>query len=273
MKNRLITNADDLGLSKGINLAILRAGNEGFLSHASLMANTDFFIHAIQDVIPHAPKLKIGLHINLTCCKAISGKSSITDAEGFLSNNFVKLLFMRKSDNVLNDLEKEIELQLQKLLKNNIEITHIDGHEHVHVIPSINRIVRKLAKKYNIDRIREINENFVTTFRYNFRTASVANLIKLFLLKFLSSFNHNKKEIEFYTILNTCEINAQNLFSYLESEKGKTVEVMLHPSVREMDGDNSNLDMRFREFLQSDFRKQEYELCFNGKFKEYEFLD
>lgn len=273
MKNRLITNADDLGLSKGVNLAILKASNEGFLTHASLMANTDFFDHAVNQIIPNATKLKIGFHINLTCCKALSGNSSITDANGKLSNNFIKLLLMRKSEKVLNDIEKEIDFQLQKILKNNVEIKHIDGHEHVHIIPSINKIVRKLAKKYNVDRTREINESFATTFRFNFRTASIANVIKLFLLKFLSSFNHNKKDIEFYSILNTCEINAQNLFAYLESEKGKTVEVMLHPSVREMDGDNSNLDTRFSEFLKSDFRKQEFDLCFDEKFTEYEFVD
>lgn len=272
MKNRLITNADDLGLSKGVNLAILKASNEGFLSHASLMANTDFFDHAINEVIPNAPKLKVGFHINLTCCKALSGKSEITDDNGFLSNDFVKLLFMKKSKKVLTAIESEIELQLKKLLDNKIKISHIDGHEHVHIMPSINKIVLKLAIKYNIGRVREINESFATTFKYNIRTASIGNIIKLFLLKFLSGFNHNRKDIEFYSILNTCEINAQNLFNYLESERGKTVEVMLHPSIRELDGENTNLDSRFKTFLKSDFRKQEYELCFNEKFKEYAFF-
>lgn len=272
MTNVLITNADDLGLSKGVNLAILQASNEGYLSHASLMANADYFDHAIEEIIPNALGLKVGLHVNLTCCKALSGRSSITDENNFLANNFVKLLFMRKSKKNLLAIETEIELQLKKIVENGIEIAHIDGHEHVHIIPSINKIVQKLANKYKIPRIREINEGFSRTFKYNLRTATVANIIKLFLLKFLSVFNENKKEVEFYSILNTCEINSQNLFNYLDSEKGKTVEVMLHPSLRELDGDNSGLDERFRSFLKSDFRKQEYDLCFNDKFKEYAFF-
>ncbi|WP_143885551.1 ChbG/HpnK family deacetylase [Chryseobacterium binzhouense] len=272
MKNRLIVNADDFGLSVGVNQAILKANTEGFLNSASLMANTDFFDHAIKEIIPNCSNLNVGLHINLTCCKALSGKSTITDKNGFLTNDFIRLLFLRKSEKNLQIIETEIELQLKKLLENNVKISHIDGHEHVHIIPSINKIVHKLANKYNIERIREINENFGTTFKYNLRTATVANVIKFFLLKFLSSFNQNKNEREFYTILNTCEINSENLFNYLESQNGKTVEIMLHPSLKEFDNKKMNLDRRFEKFLKSDFRKQEYDLCFNKKFKEYAFF-
>lgn len=272
MSNILIINADDLGLSKGVNQAILRAHNEGYLTHASLMANTDYFDDAIANVIPNASKLKVGLHINLTCCKALSSESCITDKNGFLANNFVKILFLKKSKTNLKAIETEIELQLQKLLDHNIQISHIDGHEHIHIIPSINKIVRKLAKKYNIERIREINEDFSTSFKYNSRTANIANVVKLTLLKFLSLFNNNKKNVEFYSILNTCEINSQNLFTYLESVNEKTVEVMLHPSLRDLDVEVPNLDARFIEFLRSDFRKQEFDLCFNEKFKKYAFF-
>lgn len=271
--NKLITNADDLGWSKGINKAILLASNEGYLSHASLMANTEDFTHAINEVIPNAPKLKVGLHVNLTCSKALSGKSLITDKEGFLNNTFLKLLFLRKSKNALEKIENEIELQIKKLIEHNINISHIDGNEHVHIIPSINKIVRKLAKKYNIERVREINERFSTTFKYNLRTASFSNIIKLFILKFLNSFNSNKNEIEFYTILNTCEINSQNLFTYLQAQEGKTIEVMLHPSLVQFNDNLDSLNPRFLDFFTSDFRKKEFELCFDEKFKNYKFLE
>lgn len=273
MKNKIIINADDLGLSKGVNKAVYNAYKDGFLSHASLMANGYFFNDALDEVVSTLPKLRVGLHINLTCCKALVGKCILTDEKGLLSKNFISLLLMRKTKKNLEIIETEIELQFKKLIDNNIQISHIDGHEHVHVIPSINKIVQKLAEKYKIGRIREINENFVTTFKYNLRTGTIANLIKLFLLKFLSFFNKNKKEIEFYTILNTCEINAQNLFKYLESENGKMVEVMLHPALEEENIDSLNLDKRFKDFLKSDFRKKEFDLCFNKKFEEYGFLD
>lgn len=272
MINKLIINADDLGLSLGVNEAILRAHNEGYLTHASLMANTDFFDHAVKEIIPKSKKLKIGFHINLTCCKALSKNCEIADNKGILSNNFIKLLFLRKTKRILESIENEIETQLLKLKNHNVEISHIDGHEHIHIIPSINKIVHKLAKKYNIERIREINEDVSTSFKYNLGTANKVNIVKLMLLKFLSLFNNNTKKIEFYSILNTCEINSENLFSYLEAVEGKTIEIMLHPSLKELDMEALNLDVRFIDFLRSDFRKQEFDLCFNSKFKNYAFF-
>lgn len=270
MSNKIIINADDLGLSLGVNEAILRAHNEGYLTHASLMANTDFFDHAIKEIIPKSKNLKVGLHINLTCCKALSENCEISDINGSLNNNFIKLLFLRKTKKVLKSIENEIETQLLKLKNNNVDISHIDGHEHIHIIPSINKIVNKIAKKYNIERIREINEDFSTSFKYNLRTASIANVIKLFLLKFLSQFNSNSKKVEFYSILNTCEINEENLFNYLQNTENKTIEIMVHPSLSQLDENYKGLDARFLDFLKSKYRKQEYDLCFVEKFKEYE---
>lgn len=270
MNNKIIINADDLGLSRGVNEAILLAHNEGFLTHASLMANTDFFDHAIGEILPKTRNLKVGLHINLTCCKALSGISLITDEKGFLQNDFVKLLFLRKTKKVLFAIENEIEKQLLHLKNHHIEISHIDGHEHIHIIPSINKIVKKIAAKHGIERVREINESFFTSFKYNARTASFPNVIKLFLLKFLSLFNANTKRIEFYSILNTCEIDEKNLFNYLENTQNRTIEIMLHPSLSQYDENYKGLDSRFLAFLQSDYRKQEYDLCFSKKFKDYE---
>ena len=268
MRRNIIINADDLGLSPGVNQAILKAHNQGFLSHASLMANTEYFEQAVSEIIPNCKNLKIGVHVNLTCAKALFPKNILAE-NGSLKNDFVKLLFKRKTKKVLESLENEIESQIVKIQKSGIEISHIDGHEHVHIIPSINKIVRKLAKKYSIPRIREINESFITSFKYNLKTASFANIIKLMILRFLSIFNDNKNEIQFYSILNTCEINADNLFNYLEDSKNLNVEIMLHPSIIQLDKNVKNLEPRFIDFLNSDFRTQEFELCFNKKFEKY----
>ncbi|WP_426275550.1 carbohydrate deacetylase [Chryseobacterium sp. S-02] len=268
MKSKLIINADDLGFSKGVNEAIKKAHLEGFLTHASLMANVSYFENALENVIAKCPNLKIGVHLNLTCGKALYKDNILAKNTGF-RNNFVNLLFKFKSQKVLAHIEKEIEHQILTIQNKGIQISHIDGHEHIHIIPSINKIVRKLAEKYHIPRIREINEDFGESFKYNGKTASMANYIKLFLLRFLSQFNSDTKKVKFYSILNTCEINAENLFSYLENSHEKEVEIMLHPSLIELDRNEKNLDSRFIDFLNSPYRTQEFELCFNTKFKEY----
>lgn len=275
MVKKLIINADDLGFSLGVNHAILKANTEGFLSHASLMANTEYFDHAIEEIIPQSKKLKIGVHINLTCAKALFSDNILTE-NGLLNNTFVKLLFKYKSKKVLQSIEKEIELQLLKIKEKGIQISHIDGHEHVHVIPSINKIVRKLAKKHDIPRIREINEGFFESWRFNGKTASASNVIKLLLLKFLSLFNENSGKIGFYSMLNTCEINGDNLFNFLKNSKSyETVEIMLHPALSHLDSLEyyQTLDARFVTFFQDSHRKSEFDLCFNPNFEEYEIAE
>ena len=271
MVKKIILNADDLGFSKGVNGAILKANTEGYLSHASLMANTKHFDHAIAEILPNCPQLKVGVHVNLTCAAALLSEN-ILSINGELKNTFVTLLFRRKTKRVLEDLEKEIELQILKIKKAGVNISHIDGHEHVHIIPSINKIVRKLAKKHNIQRVREINENIFESYQFNGRTASFANVIKLFLLKFLSLFNENSGEVGFYSMLNTCEINGENLFPFLQNNKTyETVEVMVHPAILGLDSAEyfKSLDERFVKFLQDEHRKPEYDLCFDKKFENF----
>lgn len=271
MVKKIILNADDLGFSLGVNDAILKANTEGYLSHASLMANTTYFDHAISEIIPNCPQLKVGVHVNLTCAAALLSEN-ILSINGELKNTFVTLLFRRKTKRVLEHLEREIELQILKIKNAGVNISHIDGHEHVHIIPSINKIVRKLAKKHNIQRVREINENIFESYQFNGRTASFANVIKLFLLKFLSVFNENSGEIGFYSMLNTCEINGENLFPFLQNNKTyETVEVMVHPAILGLDSAEyfKSLDERFVKFLKDDHRKAEYDLCFDERFENF----
>ncbi len=267
---KIIINADDLGFSVGVNQAILKANTEGYLTHASLMANTEYFQDAIQ-LIPKFKNLRIGVHVTLTCGKALYDKNVLAK-NGKLDWTFAKLLFLRKTSKVLESLENEIENQILKIKENGIEISHIDGHEHVHIIPSINKIVRRLAKKHQIPRIREINENFFESLKFNGSTTNLANIIKLILLKTLSLFNKGEKKIGFYCMMNTCDVRSKNLFRFLrESKSYETVEIMLHPGINSLDSEEylRNLDSRFVSFFKDDSRRTEFELCFEKEFEAF----
>lgn len=275
MVKKLIINADDLGFSLGVNHAILKANTAGFLSHASLMANTEYFEHAVEEILPKTQNLKIGVHVNLTCAKALFPKNILSE-KGLLQNTFVSLLFKRKTKKVLESIEKEIEMQILKIKEKGIQIFHIDGHEHVHIIPSINKIVKKLAQKHEIPRIREINEGLFESWKFNGKTASFSNVIKLLLLKFLSLFNENSGKTGFYSMLNTCEINGDNLFNFLKNSRNyETLEVMLHPALPHLDSQEyyQSLDPRFVSFFNDPHRKSEFDLCFNKNFEEYEIAE
>ena len=61
---RLIINADDFGLTAGINSAILKAHFEGIVTSATLMANGSAFDQAVS-LTASAPSLSIGCHVML----------------------------------------------------------------------------------------------------------------------------------------------------------------------------------------------------------------
>ena len=61
----LILNADDFGLTKGVNEGIVRAYREGILTSTTLMANALAFDDAVERARAN-PKLGVGCHLVLT---------------------------------------------------------------------------------------------------------------------------------------------------------------------------------------------------------------
>ena len=65
MRKQLILNADDFGMTKELNKAVLDGFNNGFLSSASLCANGNAFSAAVNDILPDCQGLGIGVHLNV----------------------------------------------------------------------------------------------------------------------------------------------------------------------------------------------------------------
>ena len=65
MSIKKIFNADDFGISRGVNAAIVKAHKEGILNSASLMINQKYAKEAIN-FAKEMPELEMGLHINIT---------------------------------------------------------------------------------------------------------------------------------------------------------------------------------------------------------------
>ena len=61
---RLIINADDLGLTSGINRAVLELGRAGVLTSATLMAAAPATEEAAESAL-HQPSLGVGCHVVL----------------------------------------------------------------------------------------------------------------------------------------------------------------------------------------------------------------
>ena len=62
---KFILNADDFGMSKAFNKAVLDGYNSGFLTSTSLCANGKEFEPAVHEIIPECNNLGIGVHLNI----------------------------------------------------------------------------------------------------------------------------------------------------------------------------------------------------------------
>jgi predicted glycoside hydrolase/deacetylase ChbG (UPF0249 family) len=153
---RLIVNADDFGISAGINRGILECVEKGIVRSASLMANMPAAVEAASLALK-TPSLGVGIHLNLTCGKPLSTigsvRSLVSDEGGFfpLSRLMRRLVFGRIA---LNEAEREFRAQIERAREMGIRPTHLDSHQHLHFYPSLGKMVRKLAEEFRIPWVR-----------------------------------------------------------------------------------------------------------------------
>lgn len=241
MTIKKIFNADDFGISKGVNAAIVKAHREGILNSASLMINQKYAAEAVKSA-KEMPDLEIGLHINLTNeypAAPVQQIPLLVDGQGKLKNGFVNLLLLSflKPRQLRQQAEIEMRAQIVKYLATGLSLQHIDSHRHVHLIPQIFKAMRELQKEFAVPRIRVMNENIFNTLKYNKNKSWLFDgaLIKYVLLRFLCWWNGYKNDVYFYTLMYTCKI-AKEQFNNVKIPSGyKAVEIMIHPGMPEID--------------------------------------
>jgi hopanoid biosynthesis associated protein HpnK len=159
----LIVNADDFGLTPGINQAIIAGHDGGLISSTSLLANGEAFTSAVV-LSRQAPRLGVGVHLNLTEGQPVAPACSIpslVNGQGRFARRPVRLWRATILGRVSAvDIEKELRAQIEKVLAAGIVPTHLDSHKHVHALPVLGRTTIRLARQYGIPAIRCVAERW-----------------------------------------------------------------------------------------------------------------
>jgi hopanoid biosynthesis associated protein HpnK len=154
---RLIVNADDFGRSASINQAVIRAHREGILTTTSLMVNEPAFEEAVA-LARENPTLGVGLHLTLLCGHSTLPPDAIpglVNANGEFSNNPPWAGFRYFFQRSLRDpLRREIHAQFQKFRATRLPLDHVNGHLHLHLHPTVFRILMSDAAQLGIKRLR-----------------------------------------------------------------------------------------------------------------------
>jgi chitin disaccharide deacetylase len=146
---QLIVNADDFGLTTGVNRGILRAFQDGIVTSASLLVTGSAFEDAVALARLNL-ELEVGLHLALVEERAVLGREALptlVDETGRLprtSGEFFRRAFRKRIN--WDEVEREIAAQIGLFQKTGLRFSHLNSHQHLHMFPPVFQIVRRLTR-------------------------------------------------------------------------------------------------------------------------------
>lgn len=151
---RLVVNADDFGLSASVNEGILCAHRRGIVTATSLMAVGRAFDHAI-DCCRSAPGLDVGVHLALVAASPLRPVSPLAGPNGRFPASAGALLRRYLTGGIpVSEVRAEWSAQIERILEQGVAVSHLDSHQHVHVLPGLAEVCLELADRYGIPFVR-----------------------------------------------------------------------------------------------------------------------
>lgn len=154
----LIVNADDYGLTEGIARGILDAHHHGVVTSTSLIATGPAFLRT-SAWLDDAPDLATGVHFAAVGedPPILSAREipSLVDARGRFPLNWRQFLHRALRGAIdPDDLRREFGAQLDVVRQTGRVLSHADAHQHLHLWPSVGRVVVDIATAHNIPAVR-----------------------------------------------------------------------------------------------------------------------
>ena len=158
---RLIINADDFGMTTGVNRAVVHAHQNGVLTSTTLMATGAASDEAIRMAI-EAKTLDVGCHVVLLEGQPILNAKEIPSlatqhADGSTRfrrgfGAFIKAALTGRLHG--EDIYRETKAQIQRLSEAGIDVLHLDTHKHAHVFPEVFRPLLRAAADCGVRAVR-----------------------------------------------------------------------------------------------------------------------
>ncbi|HTX77117.1 MAG TPA: ChbG/HpnK family deacetylase [Terracidiphilus sp.] len=260
----LIVNADDFGLTSGVNRAILELHRRGVLTSATLMACAAATDEAVA-IAKATPTLGVGCHVVL-----VDGKPALESVrlatlapagDGCLRptlGKFVKDLFTGRI--AAAEIEAEAQAQIARLQTHGVELTHIDTHKHTHMFPAVLRPLLRAARACGVRAVRNPFEP-----AWSVRATPNAPMLRRAQVRMLRSLQARFRRIvaeEGFTttsgaigVLATGSLDAQSLHSLLQRVPDGVWELVTHPGYN--DATLAGVRTRLRESRETEMRALE----------------
>jgi hopanoid biosynthesis associated protein HpnK len=240
----LIVNADDFGLTAGVNRAIDELHRAGVLTSATLMANAAASADAVRMALIR-PTLGVGCHIVLVDGAPVLPPRQIPTLVDRKTGLFKRTLgeFLQRLFAGLigsEEIEAESAAQISLLQSEGLALTHVDTHKHIHMFPTVLRPVLRATAGAGIRAIRNPFEP-AWSLRAT-RSASWPRRTQLHLLRQLSpGFRKQVAQAGLATtdgvigVLATGSLDAATVDSLLKALPPGAWELIAHPGYNDAD--------------------------------------
>jgi hopanoid biosynthesis associated protein HpnK len=156
--SRLIVNADDFGLTPGVNRAIIELHRAGLVTSTSLMARAGATDEAVE-LARATPSLGVGCHVVLVDGEPVLPPEkipSLIDARtGRFRDSLTAFLLRLFTGRIrAEEIEAEAAAQIAHLRQRGVRLTHIDTHKHAHVFSAVLRPLLRAARAAGIRAVR-----------------------------------------------------------------------------------------------------------------------
>ncbi|UCG77491.1 MAG: ChbG/HpnK family deacetylase [Nitrospirota bacterium] len=151
----LIVNADDFGASKQISEGIIKAYRDGIVTATSVVVCGEHFDEGIS--LLKKEDIDVGLHLTIVGGERplVGPVEGLVNSEGVFLKSFRDVIPRIITGRYNREaLRKELFEQAGRLKDSGVDITHIDSHQHLHILPAISKIVIDIADHFNIRWIR-----------------------------------------------------------------------------------------------------------------------
>lgn len=151
MPKKLIVTADDVGLHRGMTAGAIRAHRQGIVTACSIVANGAAFDDAVAR-LRDLPSLELGVHLTLVEERPLTSTRFPKKYTSFVPLYAARVISMQS-------IERELRAQIERVLGTGLGVTHLNGHQHLHLLPRVFALVARLAREYRIPYVRIVDDH------------------------------------------------------------------------------------------------------------------